>query len=98
VHFFEKHGRMARGGHRLLKVSLGPVMLDPSMPCGQDTPETALHLQPFQGWSACRAGNLRPSSTLLDTPRHTPMQTTLLLDLLGFQIGIGFGLFLFFPD
>jgi Flp pilus assembly protein TadB len=30
-------------------------------------------LQPFQGWPAHRAVGLRPSSTLLDTPRHTPM-------------------------
>jgi hypothetical protein len=39
------HGRMARGGHRLPKKSLGPAMPDPSMPRGQATPETAL--QPY---------------------------------------------------
>jgi hypothetical protein len=32
----------------------------PFTPCGQATPETAI--QPFQGWPARRAGNLRPSS------------------------------------
>jgi hypothetical protein len=30
-------------------------------------------LQPFQGWPTSRAGSLPPSSTLLDTPRRTPM-------------------------
>jgi hypothetical protein len=33
------HGRMARGGHGLLKVSPGHVMLDPSTPCGWTTPQ-----------------------------------------------------------
>jgi hypothetical protein len=37
---------MARGGHGLPKLSLGPTMPYPSMPCGRATPETAL--QPFQ--------------------------------------------------
>jgi hypothetical protein len=37
---------MARGIHRLPKVSTGPAMPDPSTPCGQAT------LQPFQGWAA----------------------------------------------
>jgi hypothetical protein len=50
----------------LLKVSSGLAMSYPSMPCGWATPETAL--RPFQEWRACRAGNLRPSSTLSDTP------------------------------
>jgi hypothetical protein len=36
----------------LPKVSLGPVMLDPSIPCRRATPETAL--PPFQGWPARR--------------------------------------------
>jgi hypothetical protein len=65
------HGRMARGGYGLPKVSPGPAMLDPSTPCGQATPERAL--QPFQGWPARRAGGLRLSSTLLDTARRTAM-------------------------
>jgi hypothetical protein len=30
-----KHGHMARGGHGLLQVSLGPTMPYPSTPCGQ---------------------------------------------------------------
>jgi hypothetical protein len=38
----EKHGRMARGGHGLPKVSLGPTMPNPFIPCRQVTPETAL--------------------------------------------------------
>jgi hypothetical protein len=50
--------RMARGGHGLPKVSLGPAMPYPSTPYGRATPETALQ---------------QPSSTPLDTPRHTPM-------------------------
>jgi hypothetical protein len=29
------HGRMARGGHGIPKVSPGPAMPDPSTPCGQ---------------------------------------------------------------
>jgi hypothetical protein len=61
--------RMARGIHRLPKVSLGPAMPYPSTPFGRATPKTAL--QPFLGWPACRAGGLRPSSTPLDTPRRT---------------------------
>jgi hypothetical protein len=42
-----KHGRMARGGHGLAKVSPRLSMPDPSMPCGLATIETALRL--FQG-------------------------------------------------
>jgi hypothetical protein len=45
-------------------------MPDLSMPCGRATPEMTLGL--FQGWPAHKAGNLQPSSTLLDTPRRTP--------------------------
>jgi hypothetical protein len=37
---YDCHGRMARGGHRLPKVSPGLAMPYPSMPCGRDTPET----------------------------------------------------------
>jgi hypothetical protein len=59
------HGRMARGGHRLPKVSLGPAMPNSSMPCRWATP--------VQGWLAHRADGLRPFYTLLDTPRHNPM-------------------------
>jgi hypothetical protein len=65
------HGRMARGSHGLPKVSLGPAMPYPSTPCGRTTPETALW--PFQGWPTLRVGGLRPSPTLLYTPRRTPM-------------------------
>jgi hypothetical protein len=66
------HRRMERGGHGLPKVSLGPAMPDPSMPCWRATPETAL--RPFQGWPARRTGGLRLSSTPMDTLCRTPMQ------------------------
>jgi hypothetical protein len=49
-----EHRRMAWGGHKLSKISLGPTMLDPSTPCGQANPEMAL--QPFRagvGQLAC---------------------------------------------
>jgi len=52
-----RHGRTARGGHGLPKVSPGPAMPDPSMPCGRATPETAL--QQFRGRPAHRVGSLR---------------------------------------
>jgi hypothetical protein len=60
------HGRMARGGHGLPKVSPGPAMPYPSTPCRRTTYETALRL--FQGWPAHRAGSLWPFSAPLDTP------------------------------
>jgi hypothetical protein len=66
------HRRMARGGHGLSKVSTSPGMPYSSMSYGRATPET--DLRPFQRWPACRAGGLRPSSTPLDTPCHTPMK------------------------
>jgi hypothetical protein len=59
--------RMARGIHRLPKVSPGPAMPDPSMPCGLANPKTSI--QPFLGWPAYRAGGLWPS-TPLDTPHR----------------------------
>jgi hypothetical protein len=62
----------AIGDHGLPKVSPGPAMPYPSTPWGQATPETALW--PLQGWPACRAGSLNPSSIPLDTPRRTPMK------------------------
>jgi hypothetical protein len=68
LHIFD-HGRMVRGGHGLPKVL-------PSRLCKRTTPETALWL--FQGWPVHRLGSLRPSSTLLDTLRHTPMFFTLI--------------------
>jgi hypothetical protein len=39
-----EHWRMARGGHRLPKVSLGPAMPYSSTPCGLASPETVLRL------------------------------------------------------
>jgi hypothetical protein len=77
------HGSMAMGGHGLPKVLPGPAMPYPSTPCRQATPITALW--PFQGWPAHRAGRLRPFSTPLDTPRRTPMLSTVTLAwILGF--------------
>jgi hypothetical protein len=55
---------MARGSHRLPTVSSGRAMPYLSMPCRWVTPEMALQ---------CFRGGLRPSSTPLDTPCHTPM-------------------------
>jgi hypothetical protein len=63
---------MSRGDFGLPKVPQGPAMPDPSMPYRQATPETAIW--PFQGRPASRVGSLRPSSTLLDTPRRMPME------------------------
>jgi hypothetical protein len=60
---------MAKGIHGLPKVSPGPALPYPSMPCGRATPETAF--QPFRRWPAHRAGGLQSSSTPLDTPRRT---------------------------
>jgi hypothetical protein len=57
------HGRIARGGHGLPKVSPRPPMPDLSTPSGRATPETALQL--FQGWPARRTGGLPSFSTLL---------------------------------
>jgi hypothetical protein len=61
-----RHGRMAKGGLGLPKVSLGTAICYPCMPCGQTTSETTLRL--FQGWPTHRAGGLRPYYTLLDYP------------------------------
>jgi hypothetical protein len=47
------HGRMARGGHGLPKVSSGPAMPDPSMPCGQATPDDRFRVGSPAGWAAC---------------------------------------------
>jgi hypothetical protein len=63
---------MARGGHGLPEVSLGPAMLNPSMPRWRAIPETALW--PFQGWPARKARDQWLSSTLLDIPRRSPMK------------------------
>jgi hypothetical protein len=63
---------MARDGHGLPEISRGPAIPNPSMPCGQATPEATL--QPFQGWPTYRAGGLRLSSTFLDTTRRPLMQ------------------------
>jgi hypothetical protein len=61
--------RTGRGIHGLPKVSPSPVKPNPYTPCGQSTPQTAL--RPFEGWPACRAGGLRPSSSPLDIPSRT---------------------------
>jgi hypothetical protein len=61
------HGRMARGGHGLPKVSPRPDKPYPSTLYGRATLETA---------SNPEGGGLRPSSTPLDTPLRTPMPFT----------------------
>jgi hypothetical protein len=58
--------RTGRGIHGLPKVSYGPAMPDPYMPCGRATPQTPL--RPF-------GGGLRPSSSPLDTPRRTGLNS-----------------------
>jgi hypothetical protein len=52
-----RHGRMARGGHGLPKVSLGPAMPYPSTPCG---------------WPTYRAGGLRLTSDFYPFGHPTP--------------------------
>jgi len=49
---------MVRSDHGLPKVSPGPTMPYPSIPCGQAIPETALWL--FQGWPTRRASVFYP--------------------------------------
>jgi hypothetical protein len=58
----------------LPKVSLGPAMPYPSMPCRRATSEIALW--PFQDSPAHMVGKLWPSTTPLDTPQCTPMLKT----------------------
>jgi hypothetical protein len=67
----KSNGRMARGGHGVSKISLGPAMLYPFMPCGR--PPLKWTYGHFRSGCPCRAGGLRPSSTLLDTPYCTPL-------------------------
>jgi hypothetical protein len=54
-----QHRRTARGGHGLLKVSLGPAMPNPSMPSRQ---------------AKARRAAFGRLLTPLDTPRCTPME------------------------
>ena len=63
------HGRRARAGHRLPKVSLEPAKPFPSMPCGQPS----LKLTAVSGVAVYRADSMRLSSTPLDTPRRMPL-------------------------
>jgi hypothetical protein len=46
------HGRMARGGQGLRKVSLGPAMPNASMPCGRLLPPWAPHAVRLWGGKA----------------------------------------------
>jgi hypothetical protein len=67
---------MARGGHGLPKVLLGPAMPYPSTLCGWATPETAFWA--FQGWYTPEApeapvGGLWPYSIPLDTTFRPPV-------------------------
>jgi hypothetical protein len=61
------HGHMARGSHELLKILLGPTMLDPSTSCRLATPETALQ---FFSAVACLQGR-RPAAVFF--PLEHPM-------------------------
>jgi hypothetical protein len=65
---FANHGRMARDGHGLPKVLLGPAMPDPSTPCGRATPVTALTT--ISG-VACPQGS-RPAAVFYAFGHHTP--------------------------
>jgi hypothetical protein len=58
------HGRMARGCHGLPKVSIGLTMQALQRPCS---------LAAVSEVARPQGGHLRPSSTPLDTPRHTPV-------------------------
>jgi hypothetical protein len=71
IWFALRHSRTASGGHGLPKESLSHAIPYLSTPCRRATSETTLW--PFQGWPARGTVNLRHSSTLLDTPNHTPM-------------------------
>jgi hypothetical protein len=71
----KRHSRRARGGYGLPKVSPRPAVPYPFMPYGWASPETAL--RPFEQWPVRRVGVLRPSSTPLDTLRHTPMESVM---------------------
>jgi hypothetical protein len=62
---------MARGGHGLPKVLLGPAMPYPSTLCGWATPETAF--QAFQRRYARTVGSLWPYSIPLDTTFRLPV-------------------------
>jgi hypothetical protein len=63
------HGRMAKGGHGLPKLSPGPAMPDHFMPCGRATPNMAVS-------RVARPQAERPAAifTLLEIPRRMPME------------------------
>jgi hypothetical protein len=69
-----KQGCMARGSHRLPRVSLGPAKPKLSTPCGWPTLKQL-------SVAASKAGGLRPSPTRLDTPCRKPL-------LIGIQQGV----------
>jgi hypothetical protein len=69
------HGRMARGGHGVPKVSPGTAMPYPFTLCGRATPVMALW--PFQEWPARRARGLLFFPTPLDAPRCMPIRDAL---------------------
>jgi hypothetical protein len=71
----EGHGRMTRSSHGLPKVSLGPAMPYPSMPCRRPPPNGFMAVL---GVATCRAGGLRSSSPLLDAPCRTPLALRLI--------------------
>jgi hypothetical protein len=83
-----QHGLMARGGHRLPKVSPRPSMPNAYMPYSRFRDGPPVGMASLQGWAASgngpppgvthpqgrrRAGSLRPVSTVLDNPHRMPM-------------------------
>jgi hypothetical protein len=72
-------GRMARGGHRLPKVSPGPTMPKPSTFCGQADPKTALRSVFL--WPIHRLCGMRLFSTPLDTLRRMGLYVSQILHI-----------------
>jgi hypothetical protein len=63
-----EQGRISRGGHGLLKVSLGPALSDPSTLCGRPSLKLL-----FQEWSPTGLPACGHLTTPSDTPRRTPV-------------------------
>jgi hypothetical protein len=62
----EEHRHMARVGHALPKVSLGPTVPYPSTPCGRATPETTLRSVAvfYPLGHSCRTPKMRSASEI----------------------------------
>jgi hypothetical protein len=70
------HGRMARDGRGLPKVSLGSAMPFPIAPYRQTPLKQPYDCVRLSVVAARSVGHLWPSSTPLDTPRYTPLPFT----------------------